>query len=449
MTNLQKKLSEKLEQILAKGAKMLLSGKLYDFEQWLNEQTQEIYKEILSEILTQIGTSVEFMKILGKQRCALGLGRLKRKRVKIQIRTGEYIEYISYYAERGGNISYSGTFHLSLLYWHCLKKASPSYYSTAGLLSILCPSFEIAVQLLSHFGIKGNYNRIRDLSILLGTKGQQMGVSAVLESEESLAGKRVVVSADGGRSRTREYTGQVNEKGNAKYDTPWKEPKVFVIQILDKEGQVEKKVTFPIYGATMGDIKVFWKKLKQVLTKLNIHQAKEVQFIADGAPCFWNKIRQFFIELGLKPKKMTYTLDYYHGVEHLQSLVNLLPIKQEDNKNWFRQFKDFLWDGAIYSIQKRVLKSLESAGQTMSEELKTALDYFIRHTDHMQYYKFKKAKWLCGSGLMESAIRRIINLRFKGSSSFWLVKNLEPLLFLRCAFLAGRWKFFITNLLAK
>jgi len=168
--------------------------------------------------------------------------------------------------------------------------------------------------------------------------------------------------------------------------------------------------------------------------------------LKDGANCFWLRMRQLFIGLGISPKKITYTLDYYHALEHLYDLVELLPIEQTDKEPLKKQFKNFLWDGAIYSIEKRVKQHLESAGQSMEEHLHTALNYFVKHTDRMQYYKFKANKWLCGSGLVESAVRRIINLRFKSASSFWQVDNLEPLIFLRAAFLAGRWKFLIRNI---
>ncbi|MEO1255077.1 MAG: hypothetical protein AAFY41_09355, partial [Bacteroidota bacterium] len=102
--------------------------------------------------------------------------------------------------------------------------------------------------------------------------------------------------------------------------------------------------------------------------------------------------------------------------------------------------------GQSIPLKKDSKQHLERAGQSMDENLYTALNYFVKHTDRMQYYKFKANKWLCGSGLVESAIRRIINLRFKSASSFWQVENLEPLIFLRAAFLAGRWKFLIRNI---
>ena len=71
--------------------------------------------------------------------------------------------------------------------------------------------------------------------------------------------------------------------------------------------------------------------------------------------------------------------------------------------------------------------------------MKTALNYFIRHHDRMQYKHYKRRKLLCGSGLVESAIRRVINLRFKGPSTlFGAQENLDKMFLLRCALLSGK-----------
>jgi len=49
----------------------------------------------------------------------------------------------------------------------------------------------------------------------------------------------------------------------------------------------------------------------------------------------------------------------------------------------------------------------------------------------MQYAKARNCKLPIGSGPMESAIRRVINLRMKGNGIFWLEKNAEAMIMLR------------------
>ena len=52
-----------------------------------------------------------------------------------------------------------------------------------------------------------------------------------------------------------------------------------------------------------------------------------------------------------------------------------------------------------------------------------------------------------GSGAIESAVRRIVNLRLKGAGMFWLKENAEAFLHLRCQLKSGRWdEFFLKRI---
>ena len=44
-----------------------------------------------------------------------------------------------------------------------------------------------------------------------------------------------------------------------------------------------------------------------------------------------------------------------------------------------------------------------------------------------------------GSGAIESTVRRLINLRLNGTSTFWEEANAEAVIQLRAAVLSGRW----------
>ncbi|CAK0772574.1 hypothetical protein CCP4SC76_5580019 [Gammaproteobacteria bacterium] len=48
---------------------------------------------------------------------------------------------------------------------------------------------------------------------------------------------------------------------------------------------------------------------------------------------------------------------------------------------------------------------------------------------------------------VESAIRRVINLRLKAPGTFWLKKMVECFLFLRSQLISGRWEIFMATLL--
>ncbi len=69
----------------------------------------------------------------------------------------------------------------------------------------------------------------------------------------------------------------------------------------------------------------------------------------------------------------------------------------------------------------------------------TAIAYFERHADRMAYGDLDRRKLPIGSGPVESAIRRVVNLRFKAPSIFWEADNVADLMHLRAAFKCGRW----------
>jgi len=70
----------------------------------------------------------------------------------------------------------------------------------------------------------------------------------------------------------------------------------------------------------------------------------------------------------------------------------------------------------------------------------TRLFYFIRNQTRLNFEDIKNEQLPIGSGAMESAIRRVVNLRLKGASTYWLKENAEGMLMLRSYFKSGRWE---------
>ena len=58
---------------------------------------------------------------------------------------------------------------------------------------------------------------------------------------------------------------------------------------------------------------------------------------------------------------------------------------------------------------------------------------------HLDYPKFSLMGLPLGCGSIESAIRRVINLRMKSNGTFWRLPKAERILVLRASILSGRW----------
>jgi len=65
----------------------------------------------------------------------------------------------------------------------------------------------------------------------------------------------------------------------------------------------------------------------------------------------------------------------------------------------------------------------------------------------MRYQLLRAKKLPMGSGAMESAVRRVINLKLKSPGKFWLLVNAEATLHLRSYLKAGHWDHLVTRTL--
>ncbi|MDZ7936026.1 MAG: hypothetical protein U5M51_13885 [Emticicia sp.] len=63
-----------------------------------------------------------------------------------------------------------------------------------------------------------------------------------------------------------------NTKNHHKFDTPWKEPKLFVITVIDAEGKIDKQ-ELPIFDNAFGETSMF-ELLKKYLKALNVSEVK-------------------------------------------------------------------------------------------------------------------------------------------------------------------------------
>ena len=83
-----------------------------------------------------------------------------------------------------------------------------------------------------------------------------------------------------------------------------------------------------------------------------------------------------------------------------------------------------------------------AAGQPEGAAVWREIGYLSRHSEagRLRYDGFRCRGVPLGSGAIESTIRRVLNLRLKGTSLFWEESNAEAVIQLRAAVLSGRWE---------
>lgn len=301
ITNLAEFFKSELSNQLKSFKNDLETGNLLEFEEKLASFSQIIYDKIAQIVLTEVLNSPSFLEkqqILARQK---RMGKLSKRKVKLQIKTGSYIELEMLYAKKCPK-SVVGSRYIAFRYWGVLQNASPIYYSRASMFSVLCGSYDIAKQAFDSLHIANNLGRIRDLSLAVAHQCLSNRPASMLLETETLRGKRVVLSMDGGRTRTREYKSETNTKQtHHKFDTPWKEPKLFVITVIDAEGKIDKQ-ELPIFDNAFGETSMF-ELLKKYLKALNVSEVKCIQCVADGALWIWNHVKDLLLELGVCAEK--------------------------------------------------------------------------------------------------------------------------------------------------
>lgn len=417
--------------------KQLVEGNFYEIEQFVSKACRDIFNEVMNAIVPFAAQEImSRTSVEGRTNCRV-------RPCVVRLLTGHRVTVNNFY-DRSDERAPQGERHQLLRYWKTIDGFSPGLCDRAGYLAMLSASYDLAGQAFEKITMASiSTSSVDKITTRLADKCHNEGEeNLALEPEESLAGKRIQIGSDGGRSRIRNYTGQENQAGNPTFTTPWIEPKLFVIHVLKDDGELDRSFS-PIYGCRFGDDESI-ELMGKYLAKLNVSKAKEVQIVGDGAPWIWNRIKPMLLRLGMSEDRITETIDYGHAVSYLHQLVEAMP--KRVGKKQRRQHLDEMKAALKAGDTDYIYLKCQTIFKRPSQLVRRWVNYFVKHHDRMQYADFEAANLSKGSGIVESAIRRVINLRFKNVSTFWLPERLEKLYFLRCVMLSGRWDTVMKNL---
>jgi len=252
------------------------------------------------------------------------------------------------------------------------------------------------------------------------------------------SGRRVVVATDGGRLRERRparHGRRRTDTGHRRYDAPWREPKLLTLYVIDDQGAVVSTYQ-PIYDGTLGDCDALFEMLLGYLKALGAHQARELIFVGDGAKWIWERARDLAQRLGVDPSRVREVIDWCHAVAVLHEVAEArVSWTEHERARWVRRAKKLLHAGNTAAVLEAIDtlaigRNAKAVGQHR--------DYFARNGARMQYAAFVAANVPTGSGAVESAIRRVINMRMKSNGMFWLEVNAQGMLLLRSYLKANR-----------
>jgi len=332
--------------------------------------------------------------------------------------------------------------HLALELLGMSHKISPALMEVCVSMAVLCPSFEVAANALRGFGINMNDHLLQNITMRIACLAKRDRVACCSGDEWKKPGLRILVSVDGGRIRERRVKRGRRKDGGKRqgYSTDWFEPRLLIITQFDNAGKKMRSIN-PILDGSCGSMDDFFALLKSHLAGINLDEASEIVFCADGGKGIWSRTEKLITELSLTHAKQI--LDYTHAKQNISIvetlIANALKLANKERKKLSSQIRDLLWAGDIHGIEGLVKERLTGKRKAPKAALKKLREYFGNH-QKFQYQIFRENGLPTGSGSIESAIRRVINLRIKGSGLFWKKDHAESIILLRSLVLTGKLK---------
>jgi hypothetical protein len=361
------------------------------------------------------------------------------------------------------------------------KGKSFGVQSEVSRLGVLLPSYELADQELRRRHLQLDSNKVRAIIILvceqaLAARREELEAwrSGQLKAGNLFQGAKVVVSVDGGRTRTRKTKGGRRNRNNRHgYHTPWCEPKLLILYAVDKEGRMDRNYPCIIDGTFLGPDHLM-ELAAYHLFRTGAREAAHVAFLGDGAEWIWDRVPRVVEVAGLPAHKWSAAVDLYHVMEHVgKALEKDGRMSLKERKGLRKQLKAWLVQGKLAKVIDRLEELLsgddsqvKDSGQPEVEDMvgsissaiereeencpvSAAVRYLRKYGRLMPYRQHRKAGLPIGTGAIESAIRRVINQRLKNPSSFWLIEHAEGVLYLRAQLLSNNWDALMEKLHAR
>ena len=153
-------------------------------------------------------------------------------------------------------------------------------------------------------------------------------------------------------------------------------------------------------------------------------EAQEVYLVMDGAVWLWGVREDRF-------KDATPVLDFHHASQHLWALAHhRFGDQTDEEKAQARAWVEPLLHQLRHGKEARVIRTLENLLATKEgrqKKVKTEVNYFKAHQDHLHYQAVDERGGPIGSGAVESLCSQLQD-RFKRTGQFWTRRGLRHLL---------------------
>lgn len=217
---------------------------------------------------------------------------------------------------------------------------------------------------------------------------------------------------------------------------------------VEKDNEEKKRERLrTVYLGQMPEEKAatFEKKFDREVerTLQTVSPGAQLVCIADGAMSNWK-----YFESHPELKDAEHVNDFWHAAEYLFKVSEaLFGQGTAKAQAWFRKYRRILKteDGGVDRIIRSIRyyrKSRKIRSAQKLETIRTALRYFTRNRQRMDYAEYRRRGLPIGSGVVEAACKTVVGHRLKRSGMRWSIEGGQSILNLRTVVLSRRWDYF-------
>ena len=158
---------------------------------------------------------------------------------------------------------------------------------------------------------------------------------------------------------------------------------------------------------------------------------QERVFVGDGAKWIWKMVELYYPDA-------TQILDWYHASEYLYKAAEaVFDVGSEAYKNWIEKAKALLWEGEVEQVIAECKLLDNKPG--VSDAIHTVVTFYTNNKKRMDYARLRAEGYFIGSGTIESAAKRLGELRLKEAGARWTEKGAVATAKARAAWLGNQW----------
>ena len=212
---------------------------------------------------------------------------------------------------------------------------------------------------------------------------------------------------------------------------------VFTQHECDAKGHPVRDENSTTYISSFASITEFGPSLQREAVRRGIESAPAVVLLIDGAAGLANMGHSHFSDA-------VQIVDFFHAMEHAGEVLAALIGKEhrEYKKRLGRWAKRLLRNGVKGLIEDA---RTEARATPREAAVESALGYFVKNVERMQYGTFRKLGYFIGSGVVEAGCKSVIGARCKQSGMRWSEAGAENILAFRCIHSSRRidefWKY--------